>query len=147
MPALRMIVARTRAVEYRDERREQATIDARGITQPAAYSIAEADAPPGVSVIVLRGELDIAAAPLLRARVDEAASGHGVVIDLAQMTFIDSAVLKELLRARAELAAQDVRLVLAGVPPPVRRLLDLTRTSALFEDAPDAATAVTRLSG
>lgn len=97
-------------------------------------------------MIVLRGELDLAAAPILRARVDEAMAGRALVIDFAETTFIDSAVLKELLRARAELAANDVRLVLAAVPPPVRRLLDLTRTSELFDDAPDAATAVTRLS-
>ena len=56
-------------------------------------------------------------------------------------------MLKELLRARAELSARDVRLVLAGVPPPVRRLLDLTRTSELFEDAPTRTTAVRRLTG
>jgi hypothetical protein len=29
----------------------------------------------------------------------------------------------------------------------MRRLLDLTRTSELFEEAPDAATAVRRLNG
>jgi anti-sigma B factor antagonist len=133
-------------VEERHERQEPASIDARGIRPPAAYSIADGDGPAGVSVIVLRGELDLAAAPVLRARVDEAASGSALVIDLAETTFIDSAVLKELLRARAEMAAHDVRLVLSAVPPPVRRLLDLTRTSELFDDAPDAATAVRQLS-
>jgi hypothetical protein len=46
------------------------------------------------------------------------------------------------LRARAELAERDTRLVLAGVPPPVRRLLDLTRTSELFEDAENVEEAV-----
>jgi hypothetical protein len=35
--------------------------------------------------------------------------------------------------------------VLAGVAPPVRRLLDLTRTSELFEDAATVAEAVRRL--
>jgi anti-sigma B factor antagonist len=132
-------------VEERDERQEAARIDARGIRPPAAYSIADGDAPAGVSVIVLRGELDLAAAPVLRARVDEAASGSALVIDLTETTFIDSAVLKELLRARAELAAHDVRLVLAAVPPPVRRLLDLTRTSELFDDAPDVTNALARV--
>jgi anti-anti-sigma regulatory factor len=38
-------------------------------------------------------------------------------------------------------------LLLAGVQPPVRRLLDLTRTAELFEQAPDAETAVKRLTG
>jgi anti-anti-sigma factor len=83
----------------------------------------------------------------LRARVDEAAAGRGLVIDMAEATFIDSAVLKELLRARAELAAADAGLVLAGVSTPVRRLLDLTRTYELFDHAPDTKTAVRLLAG
>lgn len=128
------------------ERRESAGIDRWASRPPGGYSITLADAPAGVSVIVLRGELDLAAAPLLGARVDEAASGRALVIDLTETTFIDSAVLRELLRARAELAARDVRLVLAGVSPQVRRLLDLTRTSELFDEASDLAQAITRLS-
>lgn len=134
-------------MEDQDERERAATIDARGIKPPAAYSIVDGDGLADVSVILLRGELDLAAAPLLRARVDDAASGRALVLDLSETTFIDSAVLKELLRARAELAAQDVRLVLAGVPPPVRRLLDLTRTSELFDDAPDVTKALARACG
>jgi anti-anti-sigma factor len=133
-------------VEDRHEGREPVSIDARGIRPPAAYTITEGEGAAGVSVIVLRGELDLAAAPLLRQRVDDAASGRALVIDLAETTFIDSAVLKELLRARAELAARDVRLVLAAVSPQVRRLLDLTRTSELFDDARDAAAAIRQLS-
>jgi stage II sporulation protein AA (anti-sigma F factor antagonist) len=128
-----------------DDRRQAASIDARGIRPPAAYSIDDRSAVAGVSVVALRGELDVAAAPVLRARVDQVGVG-ALVIDFAQTTFIDSAVLRELLRARAELAARDVRLVLAGVPPPVQRLLDLTRTCELFDEAPDADTAVRRLS-
>jgi anti-anti-sigma factor len=119
-------------------------IDDPGRRAPAAYSIRDAAA-DGVSVVVLEGELDLAATPLLRARVDET-TGPGLVLDFRRASFIDSAVLKELLRARAELGARDVRLVLAGVPPPIRRLLDLTRTSELFEDAPDVETALRRLS-
>ena len=117
-----------------------------GVRSPAPYSIAEGDSTETVRVLVLEGELDLAAAPRLQARVAETPSGRALVLDLARTSFIDSAVLKELLRARAELAERDVRLVLAGVPPPVRRLLDLTRTSELFEDAADVPEAVKRLS-
>ena len=133
-------------MDDRDERHDVARIDSRGIRPPAAYSIAEGRSGDRVTVLALRGELDIAAAPQLRTSVDEVAAG-ALVIDFSEATFIDSAVLKELLRARAELSAREVRLLLAGVPPPVRRLLDLTRTSELFEDAPDAETAIKRLSG
>ena len=113
---------------------------------PAPYTIVEGASTDRVHVLVLSGELDLAAAPLLRARLDETGSAQALVLDFARVTFIDSAVLKELLRARAELAARDVGLVLAGVARPVRRLLDLTRTSELFDDAPDVETALKRLS-
>jgi anti-sigma B factor antagonist len=126
-------------LDEHDESRE-GFIDDRAMRAPAAYSIRDAAA-DGAAVLVLEGELDLAATPLLRARLDEF-DGPAVVLDFRRATFIDSAVLKELLRARSELAARDIRLVLAGVPPPIRRLLDLTRTSELFEDAPDVESAL-----
>ena len=128
-----------------DQSREAAGIDERALRPAAAYSISDA-AVDGASVLVLEGELDLAATPLLRARVDEVGGG-ALVLDFRRATFIDSAVLKELLRARSEIAARDGRLILAGVPAPIRRLLDLTRTSELFEDAPDVESALRRLNG
>ena len=123
--------------------REPASIDERGLRPPAAYTVRLRDDAP---VLVLEGELDLASAPELRRHLD-GFEGDGLVLSFKRTTFIDSAVLKELLRARAELAERGVRLVLAGVPTPVRRLMDLTRTYELFEDAPDADTALTRLTG
>jgi anti-anti-sigma factor len=114
------------------------------VRSPSPYSIAEGDSTEQVRVLVLEGELDLAAAPQLQARVAETVAS-ALVLDFARVTFIDSAVLKELLQARAELAERDVRLMLAGVAPPVRRLLDLTRTSELFDDAPTVEEALTRL--
>ena len=123
--------------------REAASIDDRGLRPPAAYTIRLRDDAP---VLVLEGELDLAAAPELRRHVDEF-RGDALVFDFKRSTFIDSAVLKELLRARAELAERGVRLMLAAVPAPVRRLMDLTRTSELFEDAESADAALTQLNG
>jgi anti-anti-sigma factor len=125
------------------ESREAASIDDRGLRPPAAYTIRLRDDAP---VLVLEGELDLAAAPELRRHVDDF-HGDALVFDFKRSTFIDSAVLKELLRARAELAERGVRLMLAAVPAPVRRLMDLTRTSELFEDAESADAALTRLNG
>jgi anti-anti-sigma factor len=127
-----------------DERRETAGIDAVGIKPPPAYTLRDAAAPAGVVLLALGGELDLAAAPLLRSRVD-AAEG-ALVLDFARVTFIDSAVLKELLRARAELSARGVRFVLAAVPRPVLRLLELTRTAELFVIAADAGEALRTVS-
>ena len=124
-----------------NESRDAAGIDERGLRPAAAYAIRDA----GEHVLRLEGELDLASAPALRKRFD--AAHGGLVLDFQRVTFIDSAVLKELLRARVELADRGARLVLAGVPAPVRRLLDLTRTSELFEEAPDVHTALKRLNG
>ena len=128
-----------------EERRAAPDIDARGIRPPVSFAIAERPVASGIALRALEGELDLSAAPRLRARIAEAATGRALVIDLRRVTFVDSAILKELLRARAELRAADVRLVLVGSPMPVRRLLELTRTSELFEQADDVETALTRL--
>ena len=64
------------------------------------------------------------------------------MLDVSEVTFVDSSMLKELLRAGAELSRYETRLVLAGVPAPVRRLLDLTRTAQLFTEARDRAEAL-----
>ena len=51
-------------------------------------------------------------------------------------------MLKELLRAVAELDRYGTRLVIAGVPHAVQRLFDLTRTRDMFTIAPDRAAAL-----
>jgi anti-sigma B factor antagonist len=127
------------------EARRMPEIDARGIRPAASFAIADRAAASGIAVLALEGELDLSAAPKLRARIEEAATGRALVIDLRRVTFVDSAILKELLRARATLGEREVQLVLAGAPMPVRRLLDLTRTAELFDKAPDVETALTRL--
>jgi anti-sigma B factor antagonist len=128
-----------------EARRTAPDIDARGSRPGDSFATADRPAASGIAVLALEGELDLSAAPKLRARIEQAATGRALVIDLRRVTFADSAILKELLRARAELAADDVRLVLVGAPKPVRRLLDLTRTAELFEQADDVETALTRL--
>ena len=84
-----------------NERREAASIDERGVC--ARRRRTRSATPWRRALLALEGELDLAAAPALRKRVDEFA-GESLVLDFARVTFIDSAVLKELLRARAELA-------------------------------------------
>ena len=88
--------------EHQDSR-EAAGIDERGLRPPAAYSIRDG----ATGVLRLEGELDLAAAPALRKRIDEF-DGELLVLDFAHATFIDSAVLKELLRARVELGERGV---------------------------------------
>ena len=118
-------------------RLHESTIDGAGVEPAGAFAIETCAAPDGIALLALSGELDIAATAELRSHVDGAAGRRGVVLDLSGATFIDSSMLKELLRASAELGRRETKLVLAGSPPAVRRVLDLTRTSGLFAVAED----------
>lgn len=127
--------------------RHLGTTDGRDVQPAGGFTVEQVPGDGGIAIVMLGGELDLAATPALRAQVDASAGRRGMVIDLAAATFIDSSILKELLRANLELARYDTRLVLAGIPPAVRRLLDLTRTAELFTLADDRATALRLLAG
>ncbi len=77
----------------------------------------------------MHGELDIATAPEL---VDLLARlrhhGHAVTVDLAEVTFMDSTGLRELLRATSD----GHTVVLRNVPKQVRILLELAGVDSLF---------------
>lgn len=92
--------------------------------------------------VVVHGEIDITSAPAL----DEALSGmHGdsVVVDLSQVTFIDSTGLRVLVMARTRLEADGSRLVLraADDSPVVRtmRLAGLISDFQLVVDSDETA--------
>jgi anti-sigma B factor antagonist len=129
--------------------REAAQVDDRGIRPPRAYSLARVPAPRGVVLLRLEGEFDIAAAPALRDEID-AARGEGrapVVLDLAELTFVDSAALRELLEADERLRADGAELILAGARPVMARLLELTHTSDVLTVVPTVEQALERVAG
>ena len=97
----------------------------------AAFDLAEDAGADGERVIRLRGELDIESAPELeRALLRSRPARQRVVLDLAELKFMDSTGLRVLLRARA--AAEEGRweINLRNVPPTIRRLFDMTGVHA-----------------
>ena len=74
-----------------------------GVEPAGAYTVEACPGPDGIAVVELGGELDIAATSAVRSHVDEAAGRRALVLDLTAATFVDSSMLKELLRACAEL--------------------------------------------
>jgi anti-anti-sigma factor len=66
-----------------------------------------------------------------------------VVADLDEVAFMDSTMLRELLRAHREVENAGGRFVVASAQPSVRRLLELTGTADVFAmaDSRDAALA------
>jgi stage II sporulation protein AA (anti-sigma F factor antagonist) len=123
--------------------REPTRIDAHGVRPPAAFVIERATVRDDVTLLIFRGELDLAAAASMRSRVD-ALAGSALVIDLRDVTFLDSSALHELVNARETVVRRGGRVVLSGVPVSVQRLFDMTGTSDLFETAPTRASALAR---
>lgn len=83
----------------------------------------------------LVGELDMATVKSLRSLLeDHQGSGHAVVIDLSELSFIDSTGLQLLLRAQADARRDGWSMALdANVSDQVARVLELTSARALFD--------------
>ena len=81
----------------------------------------------GYTVVALRGELDVCTAgDSVRTLMAHASGGARIVVDLAELTFIDCGSLREVISARARARQAGGDLALAGPQPIVLRLLLLT---------------------
>lgn len=112
-------------------------------TEPRIERIAP---PPreGVAVIELSGELDLAVHDRFRNLAEELVGEAPplVVADVSEVEFMDSTMLREVLRCHRELDEAGSRLVVAGAQPPVRRLLELTGTDEVLALADSRADAL-----
>lgn len=97
-----------------------------------------------VAVVAVSGEVDAATAPQLRQQFDEllGESQQEFVIDLSQVSFMDSSGLASLVQLfkRVRIGHGDVRL--CGLQPEVSRVFELTRLHRVFDVFPDRAAAV-----
>ncbi len=81
----------------------------------------------GCTVVTAAGEIDIASVTALRERLFEAAtSGTPLVIDLNQVSFIDSVGLATLVGTAKRAAANGGSLQVACATPKIRQLVHLT---------------------
>lgn len=92
----------------------------------------------GTRVISLSGELDVGTVPPFAAALRAALADDDprVVVDLAEVTFIDSTALMTLLTTLRELTRRGGQLVLACQNPTVLRLFEVTRTQETFSIFP-----------
>ena len=104
---------------------------------------AEKSARAGCVVVALRGELDVCtAADGLSALTAPAAAGARVVVDLAELAFMDCYSLGKLMAVRAQARRAGGDLVLAGPQPVVLRLLvlcDVVSHGLVFTSVDEAA--------
>ncbi len=86
--------------------------------------------------IVASGDIDVAGGPLLEAVIidREAQMGEStpIVIDLADVAFIDSSGLRSLLSASRRAGERATTVVLRSPSPSVQRLLEITGTTSQF---------------
>jgi anti-sigma B factor antagonist len=113
---------------------------------PHGFSCTSFAEGPGVVRVALGGELDLSKAYQLVAAAQARARGDIalLVLDLSELTFMDSTGLHALLTARARLGDAGCRLVLVPGRGQVKRLLELTGVDRWLEfvrprDVPDVA--------
>lgn len=112
----------------------QPTDASRAADPPPSFSWASYAQGPGITRVTLNGELDLAAAPRLDEALSEAARGSvAVILDLSELTFMDSSGLHAIVTARARLAEAACRLVLFRGRRQVRRMFELTGVDRVLE--------------
>jgi anti-anti-sigma factor len=93
-------------------------------------------------VIVARGELDLSAHDTLRRCIEScSAIGERLVLDVAEVTFVDSTGLNLLVWAHRRLGDRPGAIVLRNPSPPVVRVIEIAGLYDTFaiETTPDAS--------
>lgn len=95
------------------------------------------------SLVSVRGEIDLHSAPKVQHAVERGATDvAAVVVDMADITFMDSTALSMLMRAKDDLSEQGVTLRLAGPSEAVERIFDVTGFGEYFEIFPSREAAI-----
>ena len=86
-------------------------------------------------LLQLKGNVDIYTSPELRGELkvslDQRASK--IVVDLAEVTFVDSSGLATLIEALQKVKGYDGKLVLCGLTVPVRGVFELSNLDSIFD--------------
>jgi anti-anti-sigma factor len=88
-----------------------------------------------VAVVELQGELDSDSIGLFQNTINDiiAARKNGIVLDMSDLGFIDSAGLEQLLCVREQCNENDCQLRLAGLDETLMKILEVTRLENEFE--------------
>ncbi|HVO03819.1 MAG TPA: STAS domain-containing protein [Candidatus Cybelea sp.] len=97
----------------------------------------------GRLVVALEGEIDLEqAGAVRRALLDSLKKGRHVLVDLSQVTYIDSSGIASLVEGLQVARKQKNDLGLVAVSQRVRRVLELARLDKVFQIYADLAAAV-----
>ena len=98
-------------------------------------------------VVVATGELDAFVAPDLTASLHDVDAAAHLVVDLANVSFMDSTALGVLVRVARERGARGAALRVVLPQGSARRIFEITALDRVLPIAPDRAAAVAQLAG
>jgi len=107
-------------------------------------SVVEVDARDGVPIVRVSGEIDLSNADEVLTSIESAAVGNapGLVVDLRELVYLDSAGVRLLFQASRSVASSGGRLVVLVAPDsPARRVLEIADAASVFPlvDSEEAA--------
>ncbi|MEU4039838.1 STAS domain-containing protein [Streptomyces collinus] len=107
--------------------------DTEKVGQPGRLSVV-AGATDGIHVLTAAGEIDHHSGDVLRQALDLAGTPHHrVVVDLRQVTFMDSSGINLFIAAHQALSEAGGWIRLAGASDPVRRVLELVGVDTFID--------------
>ena len=91
------------------------------------YLTVEVTSTPEAHTVALSGEADLLGAPSIEAAVVDATSeAQRIIVDLRNLTFIDSSGLRALMRSHEHCSARGVEMRVIPGPENVQRLFELS---------------------
>jgi anti-sigma B factor antagonist len=96
-------------------------------------------------VLPLKGEIDLHVSPTVTASLNEMIEEkpERLVVDLSQVSYMDSAGLAVLIEAMQKVEAYGGKFMLAGLQETVRSIFEISRLDQVFQIFPDADAALT----
>ena len=96
------------------------------------------------NVLPLKGEIDLHVSPSLTASLNEMIEKKPkrVVVDLSDVSYIDSAGLAALIQAMQKVEGYGGKFMLAGLQETVRSIFEISRLDQVFQIFPDADAAL-----
>ncbi len=113
--------------------------------EPFLLAITSTTPAPGVLVVTLRGELDLASAPGLDAQLRRAVAlqaPYRLILDLSGLRFLGLQGIAVFERIRRWTGTARAGMALVGLPPAGERALRYTGVLDRFDRYPDVATAL-----
>ena len=109
---------------------------------PASSNITSRKSP--FNVVPLKGEIDLHVSPTVTAALNDVIDQkpERLVVDLSEVTYIDSAGLAALIQAMQKVEGYGGKFMLSGLQETVRSIFEISRLDQVFQIFPDADAAL-----